>query len=237
MDWRAKSQSRSRSRAPDVAMDWRAASRSRSRAPDFRVARPPSLSGVEVSSATAQLSRFHNDTGGRVTATEEDDKSRISFAESLGLSPGADFFASPPGVNGTPLDYGSSPPMFAFPPDSQNPEAPTTDPNLSAIEETLNQLITLQSIAASSAPPSSVSSPWMTPSGAAPSSPERVAIASPSFSNVYPDPATSGSHPGYGFSPRLSSIIENGANVSAEQQFQQIVNGVSPFPSDPFDFD
>lgn len=236
MDWRAKSQSRSRSRAPDVAMDWRAASRSRSRAPDFRVARPPSLSGVEVSSATAQLSRFHNDSGGRVTATEEDDKNRISFAESLGLSPGPDFFASP-GVNGTPLDYGSSPPMFGFPPDSQSPEAPTTDPNLTAIEDTLNQLITLQSLAASSAPPSSVSSPWMTPSTTAPPSSERVAIASPAFSNLYADPATSGSHPGYAFSPRLSSIVENGASVTAEQQFQQIVNGVSPFPSDPSDFD
>lgn len=56
MDWRAKSQSRSRSRAPE-AMDWRAQSRSRSRAP----------AAVDATIATANFSRFYGDGSGSTT--------------------------------------------------------------------------------------------------------------------------------------------------------------------------
>ncbi|BGP48565.1 Sodium- and chloride-dependent GABA transporter 1 [Rhodotorula kratochvilovae] len=60
MDWRAMSKSRSRSRAPDM-MDWRAQSRSRSRAPDFRVSVAPPA--IDATPATANFSRFFNDSG------------------------------------------------------------------------------------------------------------------------------------------------------------------------------
>ncbi|GAA6052880.1 hypothetical protein JCM3770_004390 [Rhodotorula araucariae] len=60
MDWRAVSKSRSRSRAPDM-MDWRAQSRSRSRAPDFRVSAAPPA--IDATPATANFSRFFNDSG------------------------------------------------------------------------------------------------------------------------------------------------------------------------------
>lgn len=159
MDWRAKSQSRSRSRADMGGMDWRAQSRSRSRAPDFRAPRPPSLANVEVSSVTAQFSRFHNDTGGVVASPPAEDV--LSLAASLGLSP--DFLdntaASFP--SSTALDPFASPSPFSFPSDSQSPEGASNHPNLTAIENTLNQLISLQSLAGST-PRSTSSSPWPT---------------------------------------------------------------------------
>lgn len=105
MDWRAKSQSRSRSRLPDKAMmDWRAQSRSRSRAPDFRlagVALPPVAS---YDMATAQLnlnapSRFYGDHG-IIPASLDNDNIHYDLAQSLGLS--GDAFGSY-GVDGVDL--------------------------------------------------------------------------------------------------------------------------------------
>ena len=238
MDWRAKSVSRSRSRAPgDMSMDWRAQSRSRSRAPDFRV-RPPSLSRPEASSATAQVSRFHGDTGGAVASPTED-HSLQSLASSLGLlSPNAVGGAA--GFDGSTLDYSTaSSSTFAFPPDAQSPQDPTTNPNLAEIENTLNQLITLQSLSASVPHPVP---PWPinTSSALSPStdslahSPRpALAFASPSYAaSPYADAvalhnleqASVGSpHTDYGFLQKLS-MGSYDRGVSSPGALQQLVS-------------
>ena len=165
MDWRAKSQSRSRSRAPDL-MDWRGASRSRSRAPDLRVtAIPPT---VDSTAATANFARFsyghtgalgsmgppsrnRNDTGARTIAevqaalamsqAEEQRKADAAAVTAAAVAAGA------PGG-----------PAFTF---NNGSDAGKTgpDPNLAAIESTLNQLISLQSLATSPTPSGAAHSP------------------------------------------------------------------------------
>lgn len=227
MDWRAKSQSRSRSRAPDT-MDWRAQSRSRSRAPDFRVAVAPPA--VDAATATANFSRFYGDGSGSSTPTvatstapsssstptsgaaQDSRSAHVQLAASLGLSPnpvesyntnGFDqsvmnsfsaatsppnsfpTVSSPPSSFGLPLagspnafpTYAGSPgsftnsyvgsPSFAFPQGAASPDPLGADPNLTAIENTLNHLINLQSLATNSG--SQATSPASTaPSPAAP---------------------------------------------------------------------
>lgn len=152
MDWRAKSQSRSRSRPPDY-MDWRAQSRSRSRAPDFRV-RAPSLSNVEVNtaSATANLSRFFGDSGVPASIAESppapaesqtDDLFAAflhSFDNSTKPAPQEErdltsTSLQSSGLSGLTEARGHTEPEGML--DNQ--------PNLAEIESTLNQLINMQS--------------------------------------------------------------------------------------------
>jgi GATA-binding protein len=179
MDWRAKSQSRSRSRAPE-AMDWRAQSRSRSRAPDFRVSVAPPT--VDATTATANFSRFYGDnsstTTSTITGSHDSRSAHVQLAASLGLSLNADMYNTIGDFsNGASPDYstagagaGAGPvgsQSFAFPPGPASPDT-TADPNLAAIENTLNQLISLQSLAAASnsqttSPTASTHSPAKSP--------------------------------------------------------------------------
>ncbi|KAK4704931.1 hypothetical protein P7C70_g1272, partial [Phenoliferia sp. Uapishka_3] len=203
MDWRAKSQSRSRSRAPDMAMDWRAPSRSRSRlrAP----VAPPTLSAPTITTVpvTASLSRFFGDSGS-VADTRDTrlDNVQEDLAASLGLSTTTGLFGSASDFNSQSLDftqtrntpsvqspssYGASPgkfnavspPAFNFP-EASSPAGTTanTDANLAAIESTLNQLISLQSIAATSPHPPS---PWLHSSSPITRSPAKTNGSLPSF--------------------------------------------------------
>ena len=154
MDWRAKSQSRSRSRAPDAMMDWRAQSRSRSRAPAFRVPLPLApVSTYDNASAQHLGSRFFGDTGGFVTPAEE--KAHHDLASSLGLESGNGDF-----LNGL-SDYD------AFNAVSRSTNAGPT----SAVEDSLNHLINPQPPATS--PITTAPSPWIH---------ERNGLASPSTS-------------------------------------------------------
>lgn len=170
MDWRAKSKSRSRSRGP-TAMDWRAQSRSRSRAPDFRVAVAPPT--VDTSFATASFYHHSHSTPATVLEERESPRDPDVESEASGGAGGLDFFASPPpttSANST-TSFSSydapapqtQPQSFSFPPDVASPlgagSPAANDPNLAAIENTLNQLISLQLLAATSPPPSIVSSP------------------------------------------------------------------------------
>lgn len=200
MDWRAKSQSRSRSHAPDT-MDWRAQSRSRSRAPDFRVSVAPPT--VDIATATANFSRYYGDgsasaapivsspapapTAPLALDTSAADSRNAELAASLNLSPTGSFglhfetaampsFASPaspvhssfgtiksPPISTDPTSLLSQPSVssassFSFPSDSTSPDGTATDPNLTAIENTLNQLINLQSLSSSGGDKSSGSS-------------------------------------------------------------------------------
>lgn len=186
MDWRAKSQSRSRSRAPgESMMDWRAQSRSRSRAPAFRTPMPP----PEVFPAVAHASRFRSDSTTSTTTINE--SAVLTLAASLGLSPNNDLFGNSNGgfdgsgllgethsnststttssssTNKVDANISSSSSIngaFSFPADHSSPDP--SDPNLVAIEDTLNHLISLQSIATSPQSQSIPSplSPWSIPS-------------------------------------------------------------------------
>ena len=155
MDWRAKSQSRSRSRAPDAMMDWRAQSRSRSRAPAFRVPLPLApVSTYDNASAQHLGSRFFGDTGGY--ATPADEKARLDLVSSLGMGSG----------NG---DYSAGVSDFdQFTRATTNGAGPS-----SAVEDSLNHLINLQPLAPSPLPTTAAPSPWIH---------ERNTLASPSTS-------------------------------------------------------
>lgn len=232
-----------------MTMDWRAQSRSRSRlrAP----VAPPTLSMPEVTTTpvTANLSRFYGDAGSSTNDTVHQD-----FAASLGLSSHADMFGSSSGFDPNSLDftqlrgapttqsptsYGASPPSFsgaaspsafAFP-DAASPPGSTTastDANLAAIESTLNQLISLQSIATSSPHPNS----WMSsPSPIASGSPAKTSAALPtfaphSFSDLLPKQEEDGSY-SFGQADRYNGEGSTPQpSTSAQLQLQHLANQV-----------
>lgn len=278
MDWRAKSQSRSRSRAPDT-MDWRAQSRSRSRAPDFRVAVAPPT--VDVATATANFSRFYGDGSGTTTpsgstsassstpnTTAQDSRSaHVQLAASLGLSPNpvdsygsqngfsqsslsslAVTSASPPqppfssttspatsalalsgaGSPGTLNTYSSSQgsynnsyvssPSFSFPhPSVSTEQSSGADPNLTAIENTLNQLINLQSLA------SNGSSQSTSPAASLGRGTTFISSSSEGVSNSKP---SSSDYPFMPPPPARKANQESYASL-AQQQLQQHLASVS----------
>ncbi|KAM0791317.1 hypothetical protein ACM66B_005789 [Microbotryomycetes sp. NB124-2] len=157
MDWRAKSKSRSRSRAPDT-MDWRAQSRSRSRAPEMRVT--AAAPAIDATIATANFSRFYGDgstasqTAVSSSKQSSDKDAHAQLSASLGLAPSdqanaeqssAVNFAPASRTIAAPMTTAVSPP-FAFgtkPLSSSNNSG--NDSKLAAIESTMNQLISLQS--------------------------------------------------------------------------------------------
>lgn len=219
MDWRAKSQSRSRSRAPDAAMDWRAQSRSRSRAPAFRTPMPP----PETFPATAHVSRFHSDT------SSSGENAVFNLAASLGLGPPSDSLSGAYGFEGSKSEPESTPPSFSFPPDPSSPEP--ADPNLTAIADTLNELISLQAIATSTAgtPQASTVGGWSNSV-----SPAIVGTPTTHFGSVQKNFATGessfvdetiyGSTGGaYGFLAQDQAS----QSMSAEQQLHQLLSQVS----------
>lgn len=231
-------------------MDWRAASRSRSRlrAP----VAPPTLSAPEVKTTSVQ-SRFYGDT---LSYTSSTDPAHFDLATSLGLLPNADLFSTASGFDGSSLDFPTSRAMppgshgtrtpsfdshsssFAFPDVSSPPGSTTnTDANLAAIENTLNTLITLQSLAASSPHPPS---PWVTssPSTGA-SSPAKIPAPPPQVT-TYPHPYVDGSPKveddglysfgsahGYGANVGKSGDGAAPQATSAQLQLQHLANQVS----------
>ncbi|KAL8293713.1 hypothetical protein RQP46_000414 [Phenoliferia psychrophenolica] len=236
----------------DITMDWRAQSRSRSRlrAP----VAPPTLSAPEVTTTpvTANLSRFYGDAGSSTIDTVHQD-----FAASLGLSPNDDLFGPSNGFDPHALDYsqqhrapsvlspsyGNSPPSlnpvspsaFAFPADPASPPGTTaanTDANLAAIESTLNQLISLQSIAISSPHPGSS---WMpSPSPITSTSPAKASapiatFAPHSFHDVVPKTEDDGL---YNLGPSDRGVQYGGEastsqpSTSSQLQLQHLANQV-----------
>lgn len=176
MDWRAKSQSRSRSRAPDATMDWRAQSRSRSRAPIFRAPVPLApLASFDTVSAQHITSRFYGDRGGIATPAEE--KAEFDLAASLGLGPGGfstnDEFDAFPSVSGVSPSFAS--------------DADGTTSNLTAIEDTLNHLISLQTLVGS--PASGTSWNISSQPASLPRSPSK-SVPAPSYANSYTNGTT-----------------------------------------------
>lgn len=140
MDWRAKSQSRSRSRAPEASMDWRAQSRSRSRAPIFRAPVPLApLASYDTASAQHISSRFFGDRGG-VPITPAEELANFDLAASLGLATSGSTFTSAPN------------PFNSF----QNSDNSTgAGANYQGIEDTLSLLISQQALVGDSKPASS----------------------------------------------------------------------------------
>ncbi|KAK4054512.1 Sodium- and chloride-dependent GABA transporter 1 [Microbotryomycetes sp. JL201] len=166
MDWRAKSKSRSRSRAPDT-MDWRAQSRSRSRAPDLRVS--VAAPAIDATIATANFSRFYGDgssaSQSAVSAKQASDKNaHAQLSASLGLSSpdqgttesSAVNFAPASRTVAAPMSAAVSPP-FAFGTKPLSSSNSGNESKLAAIESTMNQLISLQSKVSSAKRPSTTS--------------------------------------------------------------------------------
>lgn len=209
MDWRAKSQSRSRSRMPDAMMDWRAQSRSRSRAPDFRLSAAPLPPVASFDSATAQIhslpsntlptatapSRFFGDRGGiSIPQTPIDEKDQFDLAVSLGLASGGVYLNQVGPYVTDELDFSLG--------ITTGGGSTAATSNLSSIEDTINHLINLQT--APSVSPASSSS-WSTHD-------RRVSSETP-----------------YGFLPTKGPNKGNEGFAYpslAQQQLQQVVNQV-----------
>lgn len=202
MDWRAKSQSRSRSRLPDAMMDWRAQSRSRSRAP---VPLPPLASYDSVTAqlnhlpavlSAASTSRFYGDHGGLSPEEAREDDSHFDLAY-LGLSPGGEY--STPYADDFDYSLLASKSTTVVP---KAEEENTT--NLSSIENTLNQLIGLQ-------PPSSTSGTL---------SPLPWTVVDSGISNGTEQQTAP-------YSYKLNKAAPAEGYSLAQQQLQQLVNQVS----------
>lgn len=206
-------------------MDWRAQSRSRSRAPAFRTPMPP----PEVFPAVAH--RFRSDSNSTIN-----DSAVLTLAASLGLSPNADLFGNAAGgfdgsqlatsiqqpTNGISVTLNSG---FNMP--EQKPISPTTqgtsDPNLVAIADTLNQLISLQSIASTPQHigPSSIGNNNNWPSVM--SAPKPMAFASTSV-NARAGEGTYGSQQNgeYAYSANGNQTL-----LTAQQQLHQLLSQVN----------
>ncbi|GJN90815.1 hypothetical protein Rhopal_003829-T1 [Rhodotorula paludigena] len=146
---------------------------------------------------------------------------------------------------GSPLGPGLTSPLatsssqqFSFPVQTQSPDGSGPDPNLAAIESTLNQLISLQTLASPpagatpvplpgtsvSAAPSSYTSPAAAKS---PLSTSFTASTTPGTSNEQtPQPSTQHSR-----QSSASGSITGGKGSQAQQQLQQFISGRKAGPS------
>jgi hypothetical protein len=200
MDWRAKSQSRSRSRLPDAMMDWRAQSRSRSRAPDFRIPPVPlppvasydsvnaQLTKLPVAAAPTTTSRFYGDHGGLSPEGAVEEEGHFDLAASLGLAPGE--YST---TYGEELDF-----SLLSAKTTAGPKIEENASNLSSIE---NILSTLQSLAPAT-DRASFNQPW-------------------SSVNT---PLSNGQSALYGH--RANKPLAGEGYSLAQQQLQQVVNQV-----------
>ncbi|GAA5983190.1 hypothetical protein JCM10908_000189 [Rhodotorula pacifica] len=166
------------------------------------------------------------------SAQDANSAALVELATSLGLSPQdqATLFGSaaarfdghslldlpsPPGMpttsnigssNVTSPTLGNTPQTFAFPQTAPSPDGSGPDPNLAAIENTLNQLISLHQLSTPS--PTSQPAPEPTPTPKSPASPRSTALPPPPVGDK-----------------RERTMSSSSSKSSAQQHLQQFITG------------